>query len=672
MESNLNAESDSFLLQQFVRSNDAVAFDQLARRYRGMVFSIARRVTQSHHDAEDVAQGCFLELARKAGDIHKSIPAFLHATATRRSIDLLRDQQRRKKHEQKAATARPEPDSASDAADRSWDEISPEVDRAIDALPDDLKTHVILYFLRGLSVPEIAMETGLNRSMIERRLQVGIRRLRADLSKGGRVVLAGVLAVGLKASSASAVPPGLTAATGRIALAVGLHAHLRPAARPPHSSLFRFRIPRWIGPVCAVAGMLSLLSLASLLWRSVPGQVNTPYDELKRVYAGYLPVGDSSGFAFHAAQMRTDTSSFWRGSQPLFFEWCKNNCRDWFADSASYARCQASPNLEDAEHLALSVNTDSSASIPIQIEMLQGMILIRLAADRDLGSASNNTARQVASALCESYRTSLLGDAPLPDMQNNDSNALHSDDYLDQSGNLNSIVLNSLGKPLAFLRPSPLEASQVEEMLTDAVSHAALLKNVCGTHPRVRAARACVWHDAVVTQGQLTLIVQLQGRGDLLEIKQQTPSPAELAQAVRRDPRSPGQRAAEDAAELTASGSAIVGWCTWDQKSFTVVPLRLHPQGYELRKDRWVDPVKAAKTWAVATAVTHRSNPARFALAAYITPELETKLVERSDAYLKSMQADLQAFRADKRVALDRATEDSALADWLEDARRSN
>src|SRR6266487_2008523 len=62
-------DSDSVLLQRYSQTKDAQAFAQLVQRYAAMVFSVARRITGNVHDAEDVAQGCFMELAKAAGSI---------------------------------------------------------------------------------------------------------------------------------------------------------------------------------------------------------------------------------------------------------------------------------------------------------------------------------------------------------------------------------------------------------------------------------------------------------------------------------------------------------------------------------------------------------------------------------------------------------------------------
>ena len=56
---------DGTLLQRYASDHDADAFAELVRRYAGMVYATCMRVTGNAHDAEDVAQECFLTLARK-------------------------------------------------------------------------------------------------------------------------------------------------------------------------------------------------------------------------------------------------------------------------------------------------------------------------------------------------------------------------------------------------------------------------------------------------------------------------------------------------------------------------------------------------------------------------------------------------------------------------------
>lgn len=59
-------EDDFVLLKRYAHEGDAEALAELVRRHSGLVYATALRVTRNEHDAEDVAQTCFLELARNA------------------------------------------------------------------------------------------------------------------------------------------------------------------------------------------------------------------------------------------------------------------------------------------------------------------------------------------------------------------------------------------------------------------------------------------------------------------------------------------------------------------------------------------------------------------------------------------------------------------------------
>jgi RNA polymerase sigma factor (sigma-70 family) len=681
-ERNIMPATDAKLLDQYIKTNDAVAFDQLARRYRGMVFATARRVTGNYHDAEDVSQGCFLELARRAETVKSSVAAYLHSTATRRSIDLLRDHARRKKYERRAVEDRPAAGTGDDPAERPWEEVSPEVDLAIEQLPEEYREAIILYYLRGLTETDIAHELKMNRARVMRRLQVGVRRLRASLSKDGKFISAGTLALGLKAGGAISIPASLTAATGRMALVARLG---KPCMSPR-----RYALQSGTSTAAALIGSFafSYWGIAAVIVVAVglflargPAEAKPPgpYDRLSQLYGAYLPNDAVDGFAWHTASIKSDLSSFWRGSQPLFFQWSKGNCRNWLDDPSAYAVCNASPNLEDAERLADEVNADNSAKMPVQVELLQGLITIRLAANGGFQSANDRTAYKVASTLCNTYRAALLSDGPVdgtslaqqPDDERDDVR-----NYVDpKTGDFGPVVVLH-DKVFEFLIGSRITPAEAAGLLKSAAERNGELRAITGAEPRVRSIRRQVRYSSVVTQGRAEFLVMLDGstyaKPRILELKQQTPSPAELAGAVERDSRLPAQRAAENAAALDISpDEPTVGWCVKGDESYTVSPFA--PQGFvcELRKDRWVDPVVAARVWAVATAATHRNDPHRRELAAKITPDLAGELVSRCDAYTQSMRLDLEAFCNDPRVAHDRLAEEATITRWMDEARRS-
>ncbi len=134
-----------------------------------MVFAVARRVTRNHHDAEEVTQGCFLELARQAGVIHGSVAGWLHTAAAYRASNLNRAAMRRRHHE--LAAARPEP-----YADAGWAEIAPSIDAALAELPEESRLAVVLYYLEGRSQAEVAAELAINQSTVSRRLETAAAR----------------------------------------------------------------------------------------------------------------------------------------------------------------------------------------------------------------------------------------------------------------------------------------------------------------------------------------------------------------------------------------------------------------------------------------------------------------------------------------------------------------
>ena len=64
---------DLLLAERWSRSGDAEAFTALVQRHAGMVYGTCRRIVRDHHAAEDIAQECLLEFARKAGSVRNSV-----------------------------------------------------------------------------------------------------------------------------------------------------------------------------------------------------------------------------------------------------------------------------------------------------------------------------------------------------------------------------------------------------------------------------------------------------------------------------------------------------------------------------------------------------------------------------------------------------------------------
>jgi len=207
--------TDHALLQRYAESQEPAAFAELSRRYAGMVYATCLRITGNAHDAEELTQDCFFELARRASTICLSVGGWLHRLATHRALNAVRSRTRRRKHEQDAANEV----RAESAAEVSWHDVEPLVDRAIEDLPEELRTPVLLHYLENRSQSEVASQLGLHQSTVSRRIQEGLRRLRARLRDSGVVMAVAPLAGLLAANMGHPAGQQLLASLGKIAIA---------------------------------------------------------------------------------------------------------------------------------------------------------------------------------------------------------------------------------------------------------------------------------------------------------------------------------------------------------------------------------------------------------------------------------------------------------------------
>jgi len=209
------AESETALLEQYVRTRDAIAFRELVEQHQDMVFAACHRVLGNRADAEDASQNCFLKLAQAAGRLQSPIAGWLHTVAVQGSIDILRSGIARRARE-RAVAVHPEQAAACESA---WADVLGEVDAAIVALPERLRTPIVLYFLERRTQAEVAAELGLVRQSVTKRLRRGVEALRRRLKRAGIVAPAVALTAMLTTNAAEAAPATLTATLGKVALA---------------------------------------------------------------------------------------------------------------------------------------------------------------------------------------------------------------------------------------------------------------------------------------------------------------------------------------------------------------------------------------------------------------------------------------------------------------------
>ena len=161
----MESGADADLLRRCL-AGDERAYRELVERYRRQVFSLARRMTGSVEDAEDLTQETFVRMFKALDryDPTRPFAAWLMTIATRLSIDHLR---RRKVRPisvtQREAGSRDEEytieivDSAPRPDERTAHaEEEVRVQRLIDSLPPHYRAVVLLRHQHDLSYEEIA------------------------------------------------------------------------------------------------------------------------------------------------------------------------------------------------------------------------------------------------------------------------------------------------------------------------------------------------------------------------------------------------------------------------------------------------------------------------------------------------------------------------------------
>ena len=157
-------DNDQQLVQR-VQKGDKAAFDLLVRKYQHRVLKLVGRFVSDAAEAEDVAQEAFLKA-------YRALPAFRGDSAfytwlyriaintakntlvsnRRRPVDFDLDLQDPEQHDRQAMLK----DADTPEGVLLTDEIRGVVERALEQLPEDLRTAIVLRELEGLSYEEIA------------------------------------------------------------------------------------------------------------------------------------------------------------------------------------------------------------------------------------------------------------------------------------------------------------------------------------------------------------------------------------------------------------------------------------------------------------------------------------------------------------------------------------
>jgi RNA polymerase sigma factor (sigma-70 family) len=218
---------------EFQQTGSQQPFEELARRYAGMVYNVALRVTRDAHDAEDATQATFLTLAvhaKTAGKI-RYVGPWLKKVSHRLALDIRRSKKRRRAREERVANNNGHNGNGNgrngDTLPASHglhaEELRHILREEIDKLPAKYRMPLILYYFGGLSPDEMSKELRCNTSTLGVRLHRGRKMLADSLTERGITMNAAVVAAVLGGMVETFVKDNIVHSASQVAGHVSAH-----------------------------------------------------------------------------------------------------------------------------------------------------------------------------------------------------------------------------------------------------------------------------------------------------------------------------------------------------------------------------------------------------------------------------------------------------------------
>jgi len=177
--------ADAALVSQ-AQSGEVTAFEALYKKYSTMVFRTAYAILRDRYAAEEITQDCFVRAYRSLERVEprESLGPWLHRIAVNLSYNWWRQTHRRQilpLDSLALLVQAAQADSPHAAARRA--ELSDVLAEALDALGFEQKATLILFYLGGFSLEEIAYILDCPVGTVKSRLHYGRAKLKRTLEQ---------------------------------------------------------------------------------------------------------------------------------------------------------------------------------------------------------------------------------------------------------------------------------------------------------------------------------------------------------------------------------------------------------------------------------------------------------------------------------------------------------
>jgi RNA polymerase sigma factor (sigma-70 family) len=267
MNETTQSEMEAGVLIGLAAKGDSGAVREIVVRHQAMVYRTCLRIIGNEVDAEDAAQATFLLFLKKCRNLKGDtiLGGWLYRTAGFVSQEHIRSAARRKRREENSHIMNEQENQESSQV---WNELKPELDKALMALPGKHRDVIVLRYLEGKSTDQAAVTLGMTPSAVSTTLARSMEKLRAHFHRRGIVVGTVVLSAALaKNVSAASVPATLgssimtAAASGAAATAVSANVALMVEGALAKMTWIKAKVAALVGVLVTSGALLGIYGL---------------------------------------------------------------------------------------------------------------------------------------------------------------------------------------------------------------------------------------------------------------------------------------------------------------------------------------------------------------------------------------------------------------------------
>jgi RNA polymerase sigma factor (sigma-70 family) len=199
-------------MERFFKQGDRAAMATLFDRHKDAAYRIALGETRNSADAEDVVQTAFLTVMSKGVHVKSNLRGWIMSVVVSTCRDRMKAEFRRRARQDTC-----EPQAEVMAADAEQAELLAASLRSVQNLPAIYRRPVMLHFLEGFAVEEVACALSLPETTVRSQVRRGLEQVRESLAAAGFTASAAALPAVLALSALPAAPAALTASLKTLA-----------------------------------------------------------------------------------------------------------------------------------------------------------------------------------------------------------------------------------------------------------------------------------------------------------------------------------------------------------------------------------------------------------------------------------------------------------------------